>query len=131
MFYYQSFNVICFSVSATPYSVLSMSQLFVYKSLCHYLLLVSVSLVLSPSVLFPCISSAIFLHCSISLFLTTPHFVKSCSQTFRYFLWDCKQVSCTLCRHELVLMLEMCKSTARKGKGIKRLQINCMRLIIT
>jgi len=49
-----------------------------------------------------------FLHYNISLFHTT--LAKPCSQTFRDFLGDCKQVSPTLCRHELVLMLQLWKS---------------------
>ena len=104
-----------FLISATSHSDPSMSQLFVSSSVCHSLRLVSVSphsLSLSPSVPFSCFSSFSSLHYSISLLLTTPTLAKPGSQTFRDFLGDCKQVSPTLCRHELVLMLQLWKSTA-------------------
>lgn len=88
--------------------------LFFFFSVCHFVLLVSLSpsfshhLFLSPAFLlffFPPLQHISFSH--------HPHFGKPYSQTFRDFLGDCKQVSQTLCRHELVLMLQLWKSTGR------------------
>lgn len=69
--------LLCISDSATSHFDLSMTQQFAsssyFLSVCNFILLVSVSTILSPSVFYRCFYLiSVFLHYSVSLFLTTP-----------------------------------------------------------
>lgn len=128
-FLYLSPNFVCISDFATPHFDLPMPYYcfpliffclsFLSPGFClpHSLTICSFSLLFSY--FFPPLQHISFSH--------HPHFGKPCSHTFRDFLGDCKQVSPTLCRHELLLMLQLRKSTGRNPvkQGSTKLEIYC------